>query len=197
MYLTSSKGLLYQEQNGPAPRRATKPAGQTEAAASVTAGKTLKISNDPWAFRGKPIEIEIAEGNDTRDELVSFLDHVARQDPATIADARVALADCATVLIANQSAETGGWVDFPTRLLTINEPTCFASGDHYHASPRFSLDCRRRTGLLAVRARRPAGIGRRPRMRGQRRHVRPTTFGPNWPASRRRAICRCRRPSAT
>ena len=37
--------------------------------------------------------------------------------PHTIADARVALADCATVLIANQSADSGGWVDFPTRLL--------------------------------------------------------------------------------
>jgi hypothetical protein len=132
LYLTSSKGLLFQEQNdlgtplkngtGPNPQNAAGPAaeksgGATEAAASVTAGKTLKMSNDPWAFRGKPIEIEIAEGSDTRDELVSFVDHVARQDPGTIADARVALADCATVLIANQSAETGGWVDFPARLL--------------------------------------------------------------------------------
>jgi predicted dehydrogenase len=115
LYLTASKGLLYQEQNGAGPA-AAKSGGATEAAASVTAGKTLKLSNDPWAFRGKPIEIEIAEGNDTRDELVSFLDHVVRQDPHTIADARVALADCATVLIANQSAESGGWVDFPTRL---------------------------------------------------------------------------------
>jgi predicted dehydrogenase len=116
LYLTSSKGLLFQEQNTAGPA-AEKSGGATEAAASVTAGKTLKMSNDPWAFRGKPIEIEIAEGNDTRDELVSFVDHVARQDPGTIADARVALADCATVLIANQSAETGGWVDFPARLL--------------------------------------------------------------------------------
>jgi len=116
LYLTSSKGLLFQEQNGANPA-AEKSGGQTEAAASVTAGKTLKLSNDPWAFRGKPIEIEIAEGNDTRDELVSFVDHVARQDPGTIADAHVALADCATVLIANQSADSGGWVDFPPRLL--------------------------------------------------------------------------------
>ncbi len=113
LYLTSSKGLLFLEQNGPA---AAKTGGATEAAVSVTAGKTLKLSNDPWAFRGKPIEIDIAEGNDTRDELVSFLDHVVRQDRKTIADARVALADCVTVLIANQSAESGGWVDFPARL---------------------------------------------------------------------------------
>ncbi|HEX4144646.1 MAG TPA: Gfo/Idh/MocA family oxidoreductase [Pirellulales bacterium] len=150
LYLTSSKGLLFQEQNGlgtplkngtgseqhpanpqgnggrevPVPifQNAAGPdagmtGGATEVAVGITAGKTLKLSSDPWAFRGQPIEIDIAEGNDTRDELVSFIDHVARQDTATIADARVALADCATVLIANQSAATGGWVDFPARLL--------------------------------------------------------------------------------
>jgi predicted dehydrogenase len=116
LYLTSSKGLLFQEQNAASPD-AGKTGGATEVAVGITAGKTLKLSNDPWAFRGQPIEIDIAEGNDTRDELVSFIDHVARQDTATIADARVALADCATVLIANQSAAAGGWVDFPARLL--------------------------------------------------------------------------------
>ena len=118
LYLTSSKGLLFQEENDSA--AAGKTGGATEAAASVTAGKTLKLSNDPWAFRGKPIEIDLAEGNDTRDELVSFLDHVVRQDPHTIADVRVALADCATVLIANQSAETrrlGRFSDSPARHL--------------------------------------------------------------------------------
>ena len=83
-------------------------------AAVVTAGKTLKLSNDPWAHRGTPVEIDIQQGNDTRDELVSFLDHVRRRDVATIADAKIALVDCATVLTANQAAETGKWVEFPT-----------------------------------------------------------------------------------
>ncbi|HEX9003969.1 MAG TPA: hypothetical protein VGB07_28925, partial [Blastocatellia bacterium] len=79
----------------------------------VTAGKTLKLSNDPWAHRGAPFEIDIAEGNDTRDELVSFIDHVRRRDVKTIADAAVGVDDCATILIANQSVEMGGWVPFP------------------------------------------------------------------------------------
>ena len=79
----------------------------------MTAGKTLKLSNDPWAHRGAPFEIDIAEGNDTRDELVSFIDHVRRRDVKTIADAAVGVDDCATILIANQSVEMGGWVPFP------------------------------------------------------------------------------------
>jgi len=126
LYLTSNKGLLFLEQNAPAASGSGNdatangpPAADNASAKSggATAGKTLKMSNDPWAFRGKPIEIDVAEGNDTRDELVSFLDHVVRKDPRTIADARVALADCATVLIANQSAESNTWVDFPAGLL--------------------------------------------------------------------------------
>jgi predicted dehydrogenase len=119
LYLTSSKGLLFQEQQARGSVAPAKTGGQSEAAALLTAGKTLKLSNDPWAFRGQPVEIDIAAGNDTRDELVSFVDHVARQDPQTIADVRVALADCVTVLIANQSAETHAWVDFPTRILSL------------------------------------------------------------------------------
>ena len=52
-------------------------------------------------------------GDDTRDELVSFLDHVRRRDPDTIADAQLGLRNAATVLIANQAAETGRRVEFP------------------------------------------------------------------------------------
>ncbi len=113
LYLTSAKGLLFQEKGTDV---VSWEGGQNAAdtnAAVVTAGKTLKLSNDPWAHRGAPIEIDIAEGNDTRDELVSFIDHVRRRDAKTIADAAVGLADCTTILIANQSVETGGWVGFP------------------------------------------------------------------------------------
>jgi predicted dehydrogenase len=109
LYLTSSKGLLFQEPGADK-------VNLTADAAAVTAGKTLKLSNDPWAHRGQPIELDIEQGNDTRDELVSFLDHVRRGDPRTIADAQVGLVDCATVLLANQSAETGRWVEFPRNL---------------------------------------------------------------------------------
>lgn len=115
LYLTSSKGLLFQEKETDAVNwegnRDQKAADAN--AAVVTAGKTLKLSNDPWAHRGTPIEIDIAEGNDTRDELVSFIDHVRRGDVKTIADAGVGLADCATILMANQSVESGEWVSFP------------------------------------------------------------------------------------
>jgi predicted dehydrogenase len=114
LYLTSAKGLLFQEKGADAvPWEGGKDAANANAAV-VTAGKTLKLSNDPWAHRGTPIEIDIEEGNDTRDELVSFIDHVRRRDPKTIANAAVALADCATILIANQSVVAGGWVEFPT-----------------------------------------------------------------------------------
>ncbi len=107
LYLTSAKGLFFQER-GP---ESNNWAG--DAAAAVTAGKTLKLSNDPWAHRGKATEIDIGEGNDTREELRSFLDHVRRCDPKTVADARVGLFDCATVLIANEAAISGRPVDFP------------------------------------------------------------------------------------
>lgn len=115
LYLTSAKGLLFQEKGADVvPWEGGKDKAAADAnAAVVTAGKTLKLSNDPWAHRGAPFEIDIEEGNDTRDELVSFIDHVRRRDPKTIADATVGLTDCATILIANQSVESGGWVEFP------------------------------------------------------------------------------------
>ena len=125
LYLTSTKGLLFQEKGtdvvsweakSAQPLASSTAASSTAAdatAAVVTAGGTLKLTNDPWAHRGAPLEIDIAEGNDTRDELLSFIDHVRRGDRKTIADAAVGLADCATILIANQSAVEGRWIDFP------------------------------------------------------------------------------------
>ena len=116
LYLTSAKGLLFLEKGTDVVAwEGNKDQQAADAnAAVVTAGKTLKLSNDPWAHRGTPIEIDIAEGNDTRDELVSFIDHVRRQDVKTICDVNVGLMDCATILMANQSVESGGWVTFPT-----------------------------------------------------------------------------------
>ncbi|MFN0109086.1 MAG: Gfo/Idh/MocA family protein [Blastocatellia bacterium] len=117
LYLTSAKGLLFQEKGTDVVSwEGAKDQQAADAnAAVVTAGKTLKLSNDPWAHRGAPFEIDIAEGNDTRDELVSFIDHVRRQDAKTICDVNIGLMDCATILMANQSVETGGWVNFPAQ----------------------------------------------------------------------------------
>lgn len=109
LYLTSAKGLLFQE---PGADKVNLSADS----AAVTAGKTLKLANDPWSHRGQPIELDIQQGNDTRDELVAFLDCVRRGDPGTIAGAQVGLADCATVLLANQSAESKQWVEYPPDL---------------------------------------------------------------------------------
>jgi GFO/IDH/MocA oxidoreductase family protein len=111
LFLTTTKGLLFQE---PDAEKVDWAADKDKTAAVVTGGKTLKMTNDPWAHRGKPTEIDVEEGaDDTREELLSFLDHVRRRDPDTIADARTGLRNAATVLIANQAAETGQAVEFP------------------------------------------------------------------------------------
>jgi predicted dehydrogenase len=112
LYLTSTKGLFYREkQPDDVAWSAKKKEGDDENAAVVTSGKTLKLSNSPWAHRGEPLEIDNLIGDDTRDELLSFLDHVRRADPATICDAREGLRDTATVLAANQSIDEGRPID--------------------------------------------------------------------------------------
>ena len=111
LFLTTGKGLLFQEPD------AAKVDWADGHAAVVTAGKTLKLANDPWAYRGKPTEIDVEEGvDDTREELASFLDHVRRRDMDTIADAQTGLRNAATVLIANRAAETGQGVEYPKGL---------------------------------------------------------------------------------
>jgi predicted dehydrogenase len=108
LYLTSTKGLFYREkQPDDVAWSAKKKEGDDENAAVVTSGKTLKLSNSPWAHRGEPLEIDNLIGDDTRDELLSFIDHVRRGDPATICDAREGLRDTATVLAANQAIDEG------------------------------------------------------------------------------------------
>jgi predicted dehydrogenase len=91
LYLTTQKGLFFRENSGDAIDWAV--AGSQEAkadrdAAIIAAGNTLKLSDSPWAQRGEPVEIENLGGDDTRDELVSFIDHVRRGDPKTLLDAR-------------------------------------------------------------------------------------------------------------
>ena len=116
LLLTEQKGLLYREdvpQQIDLPGAATRPddAAQHEAAL-ITAGKTLKMANDPWAHRGKPLEIDNEGGDATREELVSFLDHVRRRDPATICDANAGLVNAATILMAHEAAHTLKVVEF-------------------------------------------------------------------------------------
>lgn len=119
LYLTTGKGLLYRETAGDdiAWSGASKPGERAEKdAALIAAGKTLKLSDSPWAHRGEPIEIENASGDETRAELVAFLDHVRRRDVHTLVDARAGLRNTATVLIANQAAAEGRVVEYPREL---------------------------------------------------------------------------------
>lgn len=109
LFLTPKKGLLFREQTPEEIEWSTRPDKQ---AAIVASGKTLKLSNDPWAHRGSPFEID-AEGDDTRDALVSFLDHVRNRDPHTICTARDGLMNAATVFIANEAQSRDARVRFP------------------------------------------------------------------------------------
>lgn len=107
LLLTEQTGLFYKEQNVDTAAAQT---NADEAAATITAGKTLYLNNDPWARRGKPFEIS-ANSNSTRDELIAFLDNVQRDDPETICDVEEGLKNTATVLagnkaIASQSVES-------------------------------------------------------------------------------------------
>ncbi len=119
LYLTNGKGLLYRETGSDAVAWSAAPRAVDRAemdASTITAGKTLKLSDSPWAHRGQPIEIDNAGGDETRAELISFLDHARRGDVKTLVDAEAGLRNTATVLIANASAESGGWVRFPEDL---------------------------------------------------------------------------------
>ncbi len=111
LFLTQKKGLFYREVGVDDPGWSQD--GRVERDASIiTSGKTLKMSNDPWSHRGKPYEID-TDSDDTRDELVAFLQCVHRHDPHTICDTRIGYEDALTVLLGNQAMREGRAVDFP------------------------------------------------------------------------------------
>lgn len=113
LLLTSTKGLLYRERAADDAGWARRGDDRDENASVITSGKTLKLTNSPWAHRGEPLEIDNLIGDDTRDELVSFIDHVRRGDVRTICDVHEGLRDTATVLMANAAIERGTAVDWP------------------------------------------------------------------------------------
>ena len=114
LYLTSTKGLFYRERTADDIGWSKRPReGADEDASIITSGKTLKLSNSPWAHRGEPLEIDNLIGDDTRDELVSFVDHVRRQDVKTICDVHEGLRDTATVMMANEAMTCGKTVAYP------------------------------------------------------------------------------------
>lgn len=109
LFLTQKKGLFYRELTPDSQEASLRPDRQ---AAAVTSGKTLKLANDPWAHRGAPFEID-SESDDTRDHLVSFLDHVRAGEPQTACPVGEGLINTATILMANESADLGRPVDWP------------------------------------------------------------------------------------
>jgi predicted dehydrogenase len=112
LYLTDLKGLLYSERRTDEIGWVKEDTAGTNASI-VTSGKTLGLANDPWAHRGKPVEIDRDQGDDTRDELVSFIDHVSTRDTQTICDVRAGLRNAATILMAQEAIEAGKTVEFP------------------------------------------------------------------------------------
>ncbi len=111
LFLTSKKGLFYREETGEEVVIDASSGGDT-GAVMVTSGKTLGLKNDPWAHRGKPLEID-SESDETRDALYSFIRKVQNEDRKTICDGAVGLENTATVLMANQAIDTGGGIDYP------------------------------------------------------------------------------------
>jgi predicted dehydrogenase len=125
LFLTQKKGLFYREAGVDDPGWGK---GRVkEDAALLTSGKTLKMTNDPWAHRGKPYEID-ASGDDTRAELVEFLRCVQRREQATLCDARAGLLNTATVLIGEQAMREGRAIDFPKDLLPEGETSARRKG---------------------------------------------------------------------
>ncbi len=109
LLLTDKKGWLYRE---PVPEEIAWSPRADQQAAIVASGKTLKLSNDPWAHRGTPFEID-ASGDDTRDALVSFLDHVRQHDPHTLCPVNDGVLNTTTVDIGNQAMTVGTRIAWP------------------------------------------------------------------------------------
>jgi predicted dehydrogenase len=109
LFLTQKKGLFYREAGVDDPGWSRD--GRVERDASIiTSGKTLKMNNDPWSHRGKPYEID-TEGDDTRDELIAFLQCVQARNPATICSARAGYENAATVILGNVAMREGRAVE--------------------------------------------------------------------------------------
>ena len=109
LLLTQQKGLFYRE-DGPLDPGWSQDGRVSQDAEVITSGKTLKMVNDPWAHRGKPYEMD-STADDTRSELVEFINCVKDQNPATPCNVDVGFEDTATVIMANRAAREGRAVE--------------------------------------------------------------------------------------
>ena len=101
LFLTSQKGLFYKEQ-GAEEVQWDREGKSDQNAEIITAGKTLKLSNDPWSHRSKPFEID-SDSEGTRAQLVAFLDCVQRGDTKTLCTAEEGFKDASTVLNGHEA----------------------------------------------------------------------------------------------
>jgi len=108
LLITQKKALFYQEANA---RQELSGAGDRSDVDGMS-GATLRVADDPWAHRGRPMEIN-SDVDDTRAELVSFVDDVRTGNRDTACTAAVGLENTATVLIANEAMRSGETVAFP------------------------------------------------------------------------------------
>ena len=102
LFLTQKKALFYVE------GKPATPSGDVDG----MSGATLAVSNNPWAHRSRPVEID-SDDDDTRAELVSFLDDVRSGNRATACTARVGLENTATIMTGHEAIRTGTPVPFP------------------------------------------------------------------------------------
>ena len=117
LLLTEKTGLFYKEPNAEPVDWQGEEQDETDgAAATITSGKTLQLSNDPWAHRGKPYQMS-ANSNSTRDQLIAFLDCVQQRKTETICPVEDGLLNTATVLIGNQAIKERREIAFPAGLL--------------------------------------------------------------------------------
>ena len=111
LFLTQKKGLFYREAGFEDPGWSQE--GRVRHDTDViTSGKTLQMTNDPWAHRGKPFEMD-TNSDDTRDELIAFLECVQERNVHTISTVRNGLINSATVLSADEALRTGQRVELP------------------------------------------------------------------------------------
>ncbi|MDZ4858644.1 MAG: Gfo/Idh/MocA family oxidoreductase [Candidatus Hydrogenedentes bacterium] len=108
LLLSQKLGLFYSESNK-APVVAAPP---TDKKFDGISGATLVVPDSPWAHRGKAMEIR-SEADDTRAELLSFVNDVRAGNRKTVCDVHVGLENTATIVIANEAIESGAMVKFP------------------------------------------------------------------------------------
>jgi hypothetical protein len=102
LFLTEGKGMFYRE----AAYRDSNELPEQEGLQLVKSGRTLKVSNDPWAHRGDAVELN-TEGDSTRNELVLFIDSVRRNDPETVCTVRTGMINTASAMIGHHAMREG------------------------------------------------------------------------------------------